>query len=87
MSKRIEQKISIGKTAFNAFMLNEMMDIIASQRVIFDSIAEIKSKVDNLSSEQVLQDLNGKKLLYFTELTEKVLNEYGVIPDDGNIAN
>ena len=87
MSKNIEQKLSIGKNAFNAFMLNEMMDIIASQKVIFESIAEIKATANNVSFEDTLKSLHGRKLLHFTELAEKVLTEYGSIPDDSNMAN
>jgi hypothetical protein len=87
MSKNIEQKLFIGENAFNAFMLNEMMDIIASQKVIFESIVEIKANTNNVSFEETPKDLHSRKLVHFIELSEKVLAEYGAIPDDNDIAN
>lgn len=85
--KKIEQNIILSKNGFNAFLLNELIDIIASQKTIFDAIAEIKAKTEGKSTEAMLQELNAQKLLYFSEISEKVIDEYGAIPDDKNMAN
>ncbi len=85
MPERIEQKIEISKAGFNAFVLNELADVKATQSAILEGLAELKASLENISFDEAFDKLNGKRLMYFTSLIEKIINDYGSIPDSDKI--
>jgi len=85
MPERIEQKIELSKAGFNAFVLNELADVKATQSAILEGLAEFNASSENMSFDEAFEKLNGKRLMYFTSLIEKIINDYGSIPDSDKI--
>ena len=87
MPNRIEVTAYLSKSGFNAFLLNEIADIKATQLAIMDGLAELLSKTNDVDFESEYDRLNKKRHAYIADLMKKIMEEYGAIPDPNETAS